>query len=200
MPTFEVDVEGQTYEVDAPDERTAWAWANQTHAQSKSTVKPPGMLSGLAQQFNQGITLGGADELQAGVEKLSGGDYRASLERQKREREVFQAQHPYLSAGATAVGAVAPVVASTLAGAAGGPVGVGAAGTAAGGRALQLTLNALYGGGKAIRAEVPLSEMFGYSTSLRSLTQGRATYTMEFKQYAEAPRNVAEAIIAARTK
>ena len=56
------------------------------------------------------------------------------------------------------------------------------------------------GGGKAIRAEVPLSEMFGYSTSLRSLTQGRATYTMEFKQYAEAPRNVSEAIIAARTK
>jgi len=56
------------------------------------------------------------------------------------------------------------------------------------------------GGGKAIRAEVPLSEMFGYSTSLRSLTQGRATYTMEFKQYAEAPRNVAEAIISARTK
>ena len=152
MPTFEVDVEGQTYEVDAPDERTAWAWANQTHAQSKSTVKPPGMLSGLAQQFNQGISLGGADELQASVEKLSGGDYRASLERQKREREAFQAQHPYLSAGATAVGAVAPVVASTLAGAAGGPAGVGAAGTAAGGRALQLTLNALYGGGKAIRS------------------------------------------------
>jgi elongation factor G len=56
------------------------------------------------------------------------------------------------------------------------------------------------GGGKAIKAEVPLSEMFGYSTSLRSLTQGRATYTMEFKQYAEAPKNVAEAIIAARTK
>jgi elongation factor G len=56
------------------------------------------------------------------------------------------------------------------------------------------------GGGKAIKAEVPLSEMFGYSTSLRSLTQGRATYTMEFKQYSEAPKNVAEAIIAARTK
>jgi elongation factor G len=56
------------------------------------------------------------------------------------------------------------------------------------------------GGGKAIRAEVPLSEMFGYSTTLRSLSQGRATYTMEFKQYAEAPRNVAEAIIAARGK
>jgi elongation factor G len=56
------------------------------------------------------------------------------------------------------------------------------------------------GGGKAIRAEVPLSEMFGYSTTLRSLTQGRATYSMEFKQYAEAPKNVAEAIITARTK
>ncbi|MFA7318605.1 MAG: elongation factor G [Sulfuricella sp.] len=51
------------------------------------------------------------------------------------------------------------------------------------------------GGGKAIKAEVPLSEMFGYSTTLRSLTQGRATYTMEFKHYAEAPKNVAEAIM-----
>ncbi|MEZ5728390.1 MAG: hypothetical protein R3E48_10575 [Burkholderiaceae bacterium] len=56
------------------------------------------------------------------------------------------------------------------------------------------------GGGKVIRAEVPLAEMFGYSTTLRSLTQGRATYSMEFKQYAEAPKNVAEAIITARTK
>jgi elongation factor G len=51
------------------------------------------------------------------------------------------------------------------------------------------------GGGKAIRAEVPLAEMFGYSTTLRSLTQGRATYTMEFKHYAEAPKSVAEGII-----
>ncbi|MCX8004761.1 MAG: elongation factor G [Burkholderiaceae bacterium] len=56
------------------------------------------------------------------------------------------------------------------------------------------------GGGKAIRAEVPLSEMFGYSTTLRSLTQGRATYTMEFKHYAEAPKNVAEAVINAKAK
>lgn len=48
---------------------------------------------------------------------------------------------------------------------------------------------------KVIRAEVPLSEMFGYSTALRSATQGRATYTMEFKHYSEAPKNVAEAII-----
>ncbi len=51
------------------------------------------------------------------------------------------------------------------------------------------------GGGKVIKAEVPLSEMFGYSTSLRSATQGRATYTMEFKHYSEAPKSVAEAII-----
>jgi elongation factor G len=58
----------------------------------------------------------------------------------------------------------------------------------------------MVGGGKIIKAEVPLSEMFGYSTSLRSATQGRATYTMEFKQYAEAPKNVAEAVISARTK
>jgi elongation factor G len=56
------------------------------------------------------------------------------------------------------------------------------------------------GGGKVIRAEVPLAEMFGYSTTLRSLTQGRATYTMEFKHYAEAPKNVAEAVISAKTK
>jgi elongation factor G len=53
----------------------------------------------------------------------------------------------------------------------------------------------LPGGGKAIRAEVPLAEMFGYSTTMRSLSQGRATYTMEFKHYAEAPKAIAEAVI-----
>jgi elongation factor G len=53
-------------------------------------------------------------------------------------------------------------------------------------------------GGKAIKAEVPLGEMFGYSTTLRSLTQGRATYTMEFKHYAEAPKSVAEAVMASK--
>jgi elongation factor G len=51
------------------------------------------------------------------------------------------------------------------------------------------------GGIKLIKAEVPLAEMFGYSTTLRSLSQGRATYSMEFKHYSEAPKNVAEAII-----
>ena len=58
----------------------------------------------------------------------------------------------------------------------------------------------LAGGGKSIKAEVPLAEMFGYATQLRSLTQGRATYTMEFKHYAEAPRNVAEAVMADKAK
>jgi elongation factor G len=58
----------------------------------------------------------------------------------------------------------------------------------------------MIGGGKAIKAEVPLSEMFGYSTTLRSMSQGRASYTMEFKHYSEAPRNVSEAIMASRTK
>ena len=51
------------------------------------------------------------------------------------------------------------------------------------------------GGGKSLKAEVPLKEMFGYSTTLRSLSQGRATYTMEFKHYSEAPRNIADEII-----
>ena len=53
----------------------------------------------------------------------------------------------------------------------------------------------MIGGGKAIKSEVPLSEMFGYSTTLRSLTQGRATYSMEFKHYADAPKSIAEAVV-----
>ncbi len=55
-------------------------------------------------------------------------------------------------------------------------------------------------GTMVIKAEVPLGEMFGYSTTMRSLSQGRATYTMEFKHYAEAPKSVAEAVITARSK
>ncbi|RTL47612.1 MAG: elongation factor G [Rhodocyclaceae bacterium] len=51
------------------------------------------------------------------------------------------------------------------------------------------------GGIKLVKAEVPLAEMFGYSTTLRSLSQGRATYSMEFKHYSEAPKNVADAVI-----
>ncbi len=55
-------------------------------------------------------------------------------------------------------------------------------------------------GSQIIRADVPLAEMFGYSTTLRSMSQGRATYSMEFHHYAEAPRNVADDIIASRAK
>ena len=57
----------------------------------------------------------------------------------------------------------------------------------------------LPGGGKAIRAEVPLSDMFGYATDMRSMSQGRATFSMEFAKYAETPKNVAEAIISKYT-
>jgi elongation factor G len=53
---------------------------------------------------------------------------------------------------------------------------------------------------KVINALVPLAEMFGYVTSLRSLTQGRATSTMEFEHYAPVPQNVAEAVIEGRAK
>jgi len=53
------------------------------------------------------------------------------------------------------------------------------------------------GNGKIVEAEVPLSEMFGYSTNVRSMSQGRATYTMTFKHYEEVPNNIAQEIIAA---
>jgi elongation factor G len=52
--------------------------------------------------------------------------------------------------------------------------------------------------GKTVRAQVPLAEMFGYATDLRSQTQGRASYSMEFKKYAECPNNIAQEIIASR--
>jgi len=54
------------------------------------------------------------------------------------------------------------------------------------------------GGLKAVNAQVPLSEMFGYATDLRSQTQGRASYSMEFLKYAEAPNNIAEKVMAER--
>ena len=53
--------------------------------------------------------------------------------------------------------------------------------------------------GKIIRAEVPLAEMFGYATDLRSMSQGRATYTMEFGQYSRVPSGVADSIVKSRT-
>jgi len=68
-------------------------------------------------------------------------------------------------------------------------------GDLAGRRGIVQGMEDLPGGIKAIKAEVPLAEMFGYSTTMRSLSQGRATYSMEFKHYAEAPKNVADAVI-----
>jgi elongation factor G len=62
-------------------------------------------------------------------------------------------------------------------------------------RGLVQGMEDMMGGSKSIRAEVPLSEMFGYATSLRSMSQGRATFSMEFTKYSEAPNNVAEQII-----
>jgi elongation factor G len=53
---------------------------------------------------------------------------------------------------------------------------------------------------KVIRATVPLAETFGYATELRSLTQGRASYSMEFDRYAEVPRNVVEKVLGTRTR
>ncbi len=54
------------------------------------------------------------------------------------------------------------------------------------------------GGVKIVHAKVPLSEMFGYATALRSATQGRASYSMEFAEYADAPKKIADAIIEAK--
>lgn len=149
MPKFKIY--GEIYEASSPED----AWKQ--YAEKAS----PGMLGGLAQQFNQGASMGGADELVAGAEKLMGGDYRASMERQRRQREAFASQHPYLSAAATGVGAIAPVVAATMGGAVtGGPVGATAGGAATAPRALNMTLNALYGGGNALRNVQTMAQGF----------------------------------------
>jgi len=132
MPKYRID--GEIFNAASPEE------AYKQHSARYS----PGMVSGLVQHFNQGLSMGGADELQAGAEAALGGKYRDSMDRQRREREAFQAQNPWLSAGATAAGAILPTAAATFVG---GPAG----GATAGGRALQMTLNALYGGGNALR-------------------------------------------------
>ena len=71
-------------------------------------------------------------------------------------------------------------------------------GDLSGRRGIVQGMDDLPGGMKEVKAEVPLAEMFGYATQLRSLTQGRASYSMEFKHYAEAPKSVAEAVISNR--
>ncbi|MCC4115567.1 elongation factor G [Aromatoleum toluclasticum] len=73
-------------------------------------------------------------------------------------------------------------------------------GDLSGRRGIVQGMDDLPGGMKEVKAEVPLAEMFGYATQLRSLSQGRATYSMEFKHYSEAPKSVAEAVISNRSK
>lgn len=104
MPKF--SIEGNIY--NATDAEDAY------DQHDVAMTKAPGIASGTLQQFGQGFSLGGADELQAGLEAATGGKYKRSMQRQQRQRDLFAQEHPYLSAGATALGAVAPVVASTL--------------------------------------------------------------------------------------
>jgi hypothetical protein len=99
-------IAGQIYDADSRED------AYDQH--DVALTKAPGIAGGMLQQFNQGFSLGGADELQAGIEAATGGRYKHSMQVQQRQRDLFQQQHPWLSAGATGVGAVAPVVASTL--------------------------------------------------------------------------------------
>ena len=128
-------IEGQVYEAATPDDAYA------LHAQK--AAQKPGMAEGLMAQFGQGLSLGGADELTAGLDAATGGNYQQSMAAQKASREAFSREHPLLSGIAVAGGAVAPVVMSTIAGSAAGPPGTIGAATASGGRAFQLTRQAL---------------------------------------------------------
>ena len=129
MPAFRI--EGQIYEAANPDE------AYRKHAEATA----PGVGSGMLAQFNQGLTLGAADEMQAAIEAATGGGYDDSMRRQQSARTKFAIKHPYLSAGATAVGSVAPVVASMFL----APETGGAAPAAAIGRTGQMIRNAFTG-------------------------------------------------------
>lgn len=99
-------IAGQIYDADSRED------AYDQH--DVAMTKAPGIASGMLQQFGQGFSLGGADELQAGLEAATGGRYKHAMQVQQRQRDLFQQQHPWLSGGATALGSVAPVVASTL--------------------------------------------------------------------------------------
>lgn len=155
MPKYRI--EGQVYEANSPEE--AYAQAEQAAPaveQSRASVRlvrgSSGQVTDLSQmpspnglvaQFNQGLSLGGADEIAAGAEAAFGGNYADSMARQKAAREAYSRENPIASGIATAAGAVAPVVMSTLAGGVGGPPGMAAGAVASGGRALQLTRQAL---------------------------------------------------------
>lgn len=152
-------IDGEIYEADTPEE----AYRKHDEYSKLSGIQ------GAAQQFNQGLTLGGADELTAGLEAVTGGNYSESMKRQKAQRERYQREHPWISGAATAAGAIAPVAASLLL----APETGGASTVAAGGRALQLARAAFGGGGRSARTVmegvkegarvgVPLGAMNGY--------------------------------------
>lgn len=130
--------------------------------------------SGALQQFNQGLSLGGADEISAGIDAVTGGNYERSMETQRKQREQFQQEHPWISGTATALGAAAPVAASLLL----APETAGASTAGAGARALQLTRAALGGGNtgrvarttmeaakEGARAAIPVGSVAGALTA-----------------------------------
>lgn len=156
MPKTAFNIDGEIFVADSPEE------AYRQHAVKHA----PGMASGLMQSFNQGISLGGADEIQAAAEAAMGGKYDDSWRRQQGERERFSVAHPYLSAAATAAGAVTPTVMAAFGSAPAGGVGA----IPVGARGLQLVRNALSGNnvvnsanttGQAIREGVRTGVAYG---------------------------------------
>ena len=142
MPKVAFNIDGEMFIADSPEE------AYRLYAEKHG----PGMLSGLASSFNQGISLGGADEIQAAAEAALGGNYDQSWKRQQGERDMFNAAHPWASAAATATGAIAPAVMATLASAPAGGVG----GIPVAARGMQLVRNALSGNNIVNSANTPL--------------------------------------------
>lgn len=142
MPKYKIY--DKVYEAETPDAARAMFLAENR----------PGFLEGLVSHFNQGLTLGSADEMVAGARKLFGGDYTQSMRTQQAQRDAFAAENPISAGIATGVGAITPVVASAIGGSVGGPPGAVAAASTTGGRALQMTLNALSGKGRISAAPV----------------------------------------------
>jgi hypothetical protein len=147
-------IDGQVYTADTPD---------QAYAMHDAANKSPGNFSGILQHFNQGLSMGGADEIQAGADALLGDTYDNSMARQKRERQAYAKEHPYIASTAVGLGAVLPVAATTILGTAAGPAGSAAGAMGSGARALSLIREALYGGGEALQ---------GANTIRQGITQG----------------------------
>ena len=135
MGKFRID--GRIYEATTPEE---------AYRKHDEQTKLP-VWSGALQQFNQGLSLGGADEFTAGLEAALGGNYSESMKIQEAQRDRFQREHPWVSGTATAVGAMAPVAASLLL----APETGGMSTAAAGARGLQLSRIAFGGGGRQAR-------------------------------------------------